>query len=130
MDSKNQIQIFLSCVLVGFLCGLIYEIFVFFRLLFGCERGKRSLFGGILDFLFFLFSAIFCVVCGFLLRFPSIRVYMWVGYVLGGVLYAKSLRRMVAFSQKKCYNIGRKIATKVKYRKKLSKEGEENYDTR
>ncbi len=106
---------------MGFTCGLIYEIFAFFRLLFGCERGKNKILGGVFDLLFFILAAIFSVICTFWLRFPSIRVYMWIGYALGGVLYAKSLRRIVAFCQNKCYNVIYKVANKAKIKKKLSK---------
>ncbi len=60
-----------------------------------------------------------------MLRFPSIRVYMWLGFAVGGAIYAKTLRRIVAFFQKKCYNMLRRIVSKAKRKKKLSKVREE-----
>ncbi len=120
MDSKNQLTTFLLCLLCGFLGGLIYEIFAFFRLIFGCDREKNKVLGILLDLCFFVFLAIFYFFCAFSLHFPDFRVYMWVGFGLGGVLYLKSLRRMVAFVEKMCYNTFRKIANKIKNRKKLS----------
>ncbi len=120
MDSKNQLTSFLLCLLCGFVGGLLYEIFAFFRLIFGCDRGKNKLLGVLLDLLFFVALAIFYLFCAFSLRFPDFRVYMLVGFGLGGVLYLKSLRRMVAFVERMCYNTFRKIANKIKNRKKLS----------
>ncbi len=130
MDSKNQFRIFLSCVVIGFVGGLFYEIFAFLRLCFGCERGKNKILGVLFDLVFFLILAIFCVICAFLLKFPSIRAYILVGYGLGGIIYAKTLRRILDFCQKKWYNVVRQVVSKVKFRKKLSKVGDKEYDTR
>ncbi len=123
MDSQNQLQIFCICVLAGFVGGLGYEIFAFFRLLFGCEREKNRWLGYVLDVLYYILLSLFCIFVAYLLHFPSFRVYTWVGFALGGVLYLKSLRRMVAFGEKMCYN---KIRNIIKTKKKLSKTGDEN----
>lgn len=126
MDSKNQFTVFCLCIAVGFVGGLIYEIFALFRFLFGCERGKLAFLGGIFDVLFFIVFSLFCIFSAFLLRFPSFRAYMWLGYALGGGLYAKTLRRMVAFLEKVCYNVLRNIVIKAKTKKKLSKSGDKD----
>jgi hypothetical protein len=123
MDSKNQFTVFCFCLAIGFLGGVIYEVFAFFRWIFGCERGKNKIFGGIFDFLFFIFFAFFCVISSFLLHFSGFRIYMWLGFGLGGALYSKTLRRIVAFLEKICYNFIYKIVIKAKARKNSLNRG-------
>lgn len=125
MDSKNQFTVFCFCVVVGFLGGIVYEVFAFFRALFGCGKGKNKLLGAVCDVLFFIVFAALCVAAAFILEFPRFRVYMWLGYAVGGIIYAKTLRRIVAFSEKVCYNILIKAVKKAKSKKKLSKTREE-----
>lgn len=130
MDSKNQFTTFCLCVAVGFLGGIFYEIFAFIRCIFGCERNKNKIFGGILDFLFFICFAVFCIISSFFLHFSGFRVYMWLGFGLGGVLYSKSLRRILAFLENMCYNAVCKIVIKAKSKIKLSNKEMKIYDTR
>ncbi len=117
MDSQNQFTVFCLCIIVGFVGSVTYEIFFAFRCLCGCRREKYKLLGAIFDILFFLTFAFLCIAAAYFLRFPSFRVYMWLGFGLGGGLYSKTLRRMVAFLEKVCYNMLRKVATKLKKRK-------------
>ena len=126
MDSKNQLTVFCLCIAVGFVGGFIYEIFAFFRWICGCEREKNKIIGGIFDLLFFICFAIFCTFSTFLLHFSGFRVYFWLGFALGGGLYSKTLRRIVAFLENMCYNVFRKIVNKAKSKKKLSKMGDED----
>ena len=123
MDAQNQFIIFSLCIAVGFVGGLIYEIFAFIRWIFGCERGKNKVFGGILDFLFFVSFAIFCIIASFALHFSGFRVYMWLGFGLGGTIYSKTLRRIVAFLENMCYNLSYKIIIKAKARKNSLNRG-------
>jgi hypothetical protein len=51
---------------------------------------------------------------------------MGLGYGLGGWLYSKTLRRIVAFLENMCYNVICRIINKAKSKKKLSKVGDEN----
>ena len=121
MDTKDQFTVFLLCVLVGFSGGLLYEIFAFFRLLFGCDRGKSKALGIALDLVFGLIFAIWSVFWAYIFRFPEFRAFMCLGWGLGGIIYAKTLRRIVAFLEKVCYNVVVKLLKKAKARKKLSK---------
>ena len=123
MDTKNQFSVFCLCLAVGFIGGLIYEIFAFFRWIFGCGRGENKFFGGLLDFLFFVSFAIFCIFSSVLLRFSGFRVYMWLGFGLGGMIYSKTLRRIVAFLENMCYNLSCKIVIKAKARKNSLNRG-------
>ncbi len=72
--------------------------------------------------MFFLIVAILCISITFLLDFPSLRVYMIIGYAIGGIIYLKTLRRIVAFFEKVCYNKIIKLIRKAKNKKKLSEK--------
>ena len=123
MDSVGQFPVFILCVIFGYCGGLLYEVFALFRLLFGCER-RENIIGILLDVAFFAVFAIGCVRFAFVQNFPTQRIYMWIGYALGGVLYSKTLRRILAFLEKVCYNMLVKVAKKTKTKKKLLKKKE------
>lgn len=124
MDSVNQFPVFLLCVAIGFVGGLLYEVFAFFWLIFRCKKRKNIFLGALFDVAFFITFALLCVYAAFLFGFPDIRVYMWIGYSLGGLIYAKTLRRIVAFLEKLCYNGFARLVKKAKTKKKLLKERE------
>ena len=125
MDVKNQLQYFLLSVLVGFIGGLIYEIFAFFRLLLGCEKGKRKVLGIIVDIIYAFLFAISWIIIAFLLKFPDFRVYMCIGWLVGGIIYAKTLRIILAFFKKVCYNVTASMVKKVKSKIKTLKKRED-----
>lgn len=104
MDQKSQFKVFCICLGVGFIGGIVYELFSWIGLPFGVKKGKNKWLCLTLDMLFWASFAILCVAASFLFEFPSFRVYMWCGYALGGVLYLKSLHRILAFLQNVCYN--------------------------
>lgn len=121
MDVQNQFYVFLFCIAVGFCGGLLYEIFTFISKAFGQGKGgKIAVFA--CDILFCLSFAAVCVLAGVFFRFPDFRVYMWIGYALGGIIYLKTLRRIVAILENICYNA---IRQKVKSKKKLFEKGED-----
>ncbi|MBE7086223.1 MAG: hypothetical protein E7366_03630 [Clostridiales bacterium] len=125
MNGQNQFFIFCNCVAIGFIGGLLYEIFSVFRAIFGCRKGKNKILGGCIDCLFCIIFAFFCVFLSYLLHFPEIRVYMYIGYVIGGIIYLKTLRRIVAILKKVCYNVVIKTAKIGKKQEKtLEKEVE------
>lgn len=126
MDTKAQLIYFLLSVAVGFVGGLPYEIFVFFRLLLGCERKKARIIEGVFDVLFGISFGIFCIYACYFLRFPDFRVYMMAGWGIGLLIYAKTLRRIVAFLEKVCYNTITKMVKRAKTDKKLLKR--EDFD--
>ena len=127
MDTGNQFAVFGLCVGVGFVGGVLYEAVAFLRFLLGCPRGKNKVLGGALDIAFFLLFACVCVWAAYVFQFPDFRVYMWLGYALGGILYLKTLHEIVAFFEKVCYNSVTKLIKKAKKREKtLSKRGDTN----
>lgn len=125
MDSVGQIPVFFQCLLTGFIGGIGYEIFFPLRVLFGCEKGRNKGVGIAIDVVYFtLFSAV-SVFGTYWFRLPDYRIYMTVGIALGGIIYSKTLRIILAFLEKVCYNTIRKVYVKQKREKKRFKNGEE-----
>ena len=112
-------------VFIGFAGGLLYEFFAFFRLILGCEKGKRKGIGVALDILFGIVFAVWAVFASFLFHFPAFRVYMSVGWGVGGIIYAKTLRRMVAFFEKMCYTVCTRMVRKAKSKDKSLQKRED-----
>ena len=122
MDARSQFCVFGLCVAVGFCGGILYEVFAVGRKL--CGVGNiRKIVDVIFDVLFCLAFCVICVATSAVFRFPDFRIYMWLGYALGGIIYLKSLHRIVAFVEKICYNI---LRLKAKGKKKLFEKGEED----
>lgn len=126
MDTKGQFTYFLLSVTVGFIGGLLYEIVAFFRLLLGSKHKKARIIGGVLDVFFGITFGIFCIYACYFLRFPDFRGYMMLGWGIGFIIYAKTLRRIVAFLEKVCYNTITKMGKRAKTDKKLLKR--EDFD--
>ena len=121
MGGSNQFLIFALCVAMGFCGGLLYEGVAVLRLIVGQERKGAKVLLIILDVFYFAVFAIGCVYGAFALHFPNFRAYMWLGYICGGIIYLKTLRRILAFFERLCYNMLRKVLVKAKNKKKLSK---------
>lgn len=127
MDTSNQFAVFGICVGVGFVGGILYEIFAFLRFLLGCPQGKHKIFGAVFDIAFFVAFAVVCVMVAYVLKFPDFRTYTWLGYALGGILYLKTLHQIVAFFENVCYNNIKELIKKAKRREKtLSKREDKN----
>lgn len=122
MDTGNQFGVFALCVFVGFVGGGIYEIFSLFRSVLGCTKGKKKAVGVAIDIVYFFVFAVVCTVFAYAFRFPSFRPYFWLGYLLGGILYLKTLHQIVAFFKKICYNGIRKWMKKAKNAEKTLSE--------
>ena len=118
MDTQGQIGVFLLYVALGFAVGFLYEPFAFLRLFFGCNKGRRAVFGGVLDAVFWCGACLLVNVAVFYGRLPSFRLYMWIGFLLGGIIYCKTLRRILAIFQKLCYNICKKVLKRKKREEK------------
>ena len=122
MDTKNQFAYFLLSVAIGFVGGLLYELFALVRLLFRVKNGKRKALGVGIDITFCICFAILCIYASFFLHFPDFRGYMCIGWLVGGIIYLKILHRIVAFLEKVCYNVLVKMVTKARSKEKTLKE--------
>lgn len=120
MDSQNQFMYFAFSVLIGFIGAAMYEIIYLLRWIFGCRKGKNKAIGTGLDILFFIIFTIWCIFTSYLLHFPSFRVYIGIGYLVGGIIYLKILHKTVAIFEKVCYNMFTKMVEKVKKTRKNS----------
>ena len=123
MGSENGFLTFAICLAVGFLGGLPYELVTLFRDIF-CRQGRNKWIGILLDVLFFLSFTAWCIYTSYVFRYPLLRFYVWIAYALGGFIYSKILRRILAFLKNVCYNKARKVVKTKKDRKKLSKLGD------
>ena len=123
MDTKNQLTFFLLSVAIGLAGGLLYEFFAVVRFLFRCNCGKRKILGIGIDIVSCIEFACFAIFLSFRLHFPDFRWYMCIGWLLGGAIYSRILRKTVAFCEKVCYNVLVKIVAKAKSKEKtLQKE--------
>lgn len=104
MQAENQLYYFALCLIIGFSGGILYEPFSLIRLLLGGDKPKYKWLAALPDILFFACFWALTTACAYLFHFPDFRVYMWIGYGLGLIIYLKSLHRIVAFLKNMCYN--------------------------
>ncbi len=103
---------------MGLVGGALYEVFLLLRWLFGCRGKKRKALGVALDIVYCLGFALICIYGAYAFGFPDFRVYMWIGYLVGGIIYLKSLHKIIAFLKKVCYNSINLLIKKAKNREK------------
>ena len=124
MDTQNQWRIFLLCVLIGLIGGVLYELFSVVRFLLVGKGKKRKALGAAVDILYSMAFALVCIYGAYAFDFPDFRVYMWIGYLVGGIIYLKSLHKIIAFFKKVCYNSINLLIKKAKKREKTLFEEE------
>ncbi len=111
-----QIFIFLTCACCGILSGIVYDVLYIARCaVCGIHKQaytvKDRIFTAACDILYCLVFAAAFVFISVMFDFSGLRVYMFIGCVVGALLYLKSFHIFVAFSVKKVYN---KITSKKK----------------
>ena len=114
MDTIGQFREFCICVAFGVGCGVLYEAFSLLKTAFFWSKAVQKILIGVFDICFWLVLFVGSVWLTYTFSFSEFRVYTWVGYLLGGILYLKTLHKIVAFLKKMCYNklrIGKKRAT-------------------
>ena len=122
MDAKNQFTTFCICVVAGFCFGVAYEIVALVRMLFACTRGKNKWLGFALDMAFWLAFAVYYIFVAYAFSFLSFRVYTWAGYAVGGIIYLKTLHKVVAFLGNLCYNTYKERLKKHREKRRNSKK--------
>lgn len=100
MENANQIYVFFSCLLSGAASGVIYDILYVVKRWIKPKALRISL-----DILFFVLFAGLYVFVSVLFEFPSFRLYMFLGCLVGLLLYLKSLHIILDFFIKRLYNI-------------------------
>lgn len=133
METILELSVFFQSVFIGFVGGIIYEIFSVLRWVFGVKKGKMFALGVVFDVVFFAIFAFFTTISSTFAGFPAFRWYIAVGYGIGFLLYLKILHRILDFLEKVCYNaIYKSIKTcksKLKKQKKFErKQGKLKYE--
>lgn len=96
---NEQIYFFLICVLCGVVSGCVYDcLYIVKRLLPGRKVGAS------LDVLFFIVFAVMYIFLAVLFEFPSFRPYLFLGCLLGLLLYLKSVHIILDFLINMLYN--------------------------
>lgn len=93
----------------GILSGIVYDVLYIARC---CVCGihkqaytvKDKIFTAVCDVVYCLIFAAAFVFVSVMFEFEGLRLYMFIGCVLGALLYLKSFHIIVAFSVKKVYN--------------------------
>lgn len=124
MYPQNQLSVFILCAAIGFLGGIVYEPFSFLRLLLRCKDKRKGL-GVAMDICFCMLFAVLSVTLTHLLHFPDFRLFWWIGYAVGGIIYSKSLHKIIAFFENVCYNKVTKLVKKAKNKEKTLKKRRE-----
>ena len=122
MDTQGQIGVFFIYVAVGFVCGLVYEAFAICRFLVRGKATARRICAGVCDGAFWLCVFVITGAVAYFCRLPNLREYAWIGLMVGGIIYLKTLRRIVAFLEKLCYNKCKNFCNTMKLRKNTKKK--------
>lgn len=114
--SKHQIFIFIACLSFGAIYGIIYSFLSGIKFFI-----KNRIINGILDVLFCLSFGFLFVLYSYIMNFTNFRFYMFIGLMVGFILYLKSFHIILAKYCKKIYNIIYKKLGKFKQWKKKAK---------
>lgn len=96
----TQIYVFIECLFCGICVGIIYDLFAFLNFFI-----KNRIFTAIKDFSLMAILFILFVITAVIFEFPSFRLYMFIGCVLGLLIYIKSFHSMLDFFINKVYNL-------------------------
>ena len=113
-SSSGQFFILLACVGFGYVSGVILTIDFALKKLF-----YNFFLRNILDLCSFLTLCFFFVLYTNFFNFPSFRVFMAIGVLIGLILYIESFHFILAKTCKIVYNKVKKIFTKKSPRLKV-----------
>ena len=97
--AKSQIFVFIACLAFGGGCGVFFTLAAAFKFFV-----KNKFLRAITDTVAFILCAVFYITFAFEFNFPSFRVYMPFGVILGIAVYMKSFHIILAILGKKLYN--------------------------
>ncbi len=98
--TKNQIYVFIACIAFGVVSGVLFGILSILKIFL-----KYKILRLVPDVLAGLITGVLFVLYAYVLNFPTLRVYMVIGIMLGLVGYFKSFNIILAKSMEKIYNI-------------------------
>ncbi len=109
-NSVNQLKVFALLCLIGFIVGLIFEIFFIARMIFKNKKITNFVF----DFCFVVLFALVFFYFVNILNFGVVRLYTICAYVLGFVIEQSTIKNLVAKIFYKIYNGISNMWTKFK----------------
>ncbi|MBE5744312.1 MAG: hypothetical protein E7358_06335 [Clostridiales bacterium] len=109
--SLSQPRIFLCSIFIGIIVGFYYEIYYFISLFF-----KKNFIKHGLKILWLLTSSIIYTSLSFAFEFPNVREYMFLGVIVGCLLYKFSFHKVIAILLNRVYNIIKVTIIKLKKR--------------
>ena len=117
MATQGQLFYFLASLFLGFLGGFFWEIFSLIKLPF--PKGKvKNIATIVIDCLYFVLFGVVCALFSAHYSFPDHRVYRYIAYAIGFIIYLKSVKILLDFLKKVCYNRLTKLLRVVSARKK------------
>jgi len=96
-STLNQPYIFLATVYGGIVLGLIYDIYRGIRLLFKRKKAVTIIF----DLLFALSALVLSAGVLYIVNSGDVRLYTFIGFILGFSLYMVGLSPLISFLAKK-----------------------------
>lgn len=88
---SNQIFVFLSCVLLGMILGLLFDVFRIVRR----TTPAGTVATATEDMLFWLLAALLVFLALLFLNDGQSRIFEWLGIAIGGMLYLSVFSRLV-----------------------------------
>ena len=108
----TEISVFFICFSFGVISGIVFSIL---RLLSNVIKNNFAEVA--FDILYFSLLSVGFIFLSYYLKFPSFRLYMCIGVLLGVYVYVKSFHYILAIGVEKVYNqIRNKISAKRKSR--------------
>ena len=98
--TENQIFVFFACVAIGGMCGIFFSVAYFLKRIV-----KTGVFAVLFDVIAFACTAFLYAFAAFTLKFPSYRLYMTAGVLIGIFFYMESFHILLALCAEKLYNI-------------------------
>ena len=121
MATQGQFLYFFATVFFGFLGGFIWQAISLIRLPFCAKKAEKFVKIGA-DILFFMVFGGICCLLAAQFCFPDHRLYMYVGYALGLLIYSKTLKNLLDFLKKVCYNTINTLSKRICKARKKGKE--------
>lgn len=98
--TASQIYVFIACVALGGFFGALLSISCSIKYFI-----KNIYLKALPDFIVFSLCALIYAILSYNMKFPNVRMYMFLGIFVGIVTYLKSFHILLAKIIKKIYNI-------------------------
>lgn len=104
-----QIFIFITCLFTGIVSGVVYDVLYIARCVLcgpymAAYTVKDKIFLVVCDLVYCAVLAAGFIFMSVMFGFGSFRLYMFIGCILGALVYLKSFHIIVAFFAKRVYN--------------------------